>query len=564
MYLISRIKINYQSEAWIMNDNLIGSGTFQFLSSLKLVKAEIVNSLERATNELDLYSEQNDTEHLRSFLEEVQQIRGTFKMLDFRAGERLCEELAETGRIVRNQDISESTLNAFMLAIVFLKRYLDFVSHNESVAPSLLIPTINLVRSERGDKPLPEAYFFTANLRPKYQPLAAIPNVANIPYRRARQMYQLGLLGLLRGQGRRGPVQVMLRAINRFEQLSRGNSAWLFWYVVSGALEALAQPEFEMTPQRLTLLRFLDLQVRRVQELEGKVAADKVPDWLLKEFLYLVAIAQPDSELLKAQQALFKVDNEIKEKLLSQTRSKMRGPDQEALDSLSKALQEEIQSVKDQVDLFERTEVTEQNLKDLLDSLAKIADTLSISNLTTTAERTSSLMQHIAKIGIAGIPNGLVYIADEVIKVEQDMRALKHGGLDKTAIVDPVSLNEARISIISESMSALTLIKRSIGSFLDSNNDKMHIKNVSKGLTDVAGAMVFLEKEAVTKMLFALDVFIRKQVLESVTIPSQVKMEAFADTISAIEYYLDTIDSQGKGADEALKLAANSIVQLQR
>ena len=545
-----------------MTEKSIGNGTFQFLSSLKLVKAEIVNSLERATNDLDVYSEQNDTDNLRSFHEEVQQIRGTFKMLDFRAGERLCEELAETGRIVRNQEVAESTLNAFMQAIVFLKRYLDFVSHNEPVAPSLLIPTINLVRHERGEKPLPEAYFFMANLRPKFQPLAPMPNVANIPYRRARQMYQLGLLGLLRGQGRRGPIQVMLRAINRFEQISRGNSAWLFWYVVSGALEALSQPEFEITPQRIALLRSLDLQVRRVQELEGKLATEKTPDWLLKEFLYLVALAQPEAEIIKTQQNLFKVNNEVKEAQLSQTRSKMRGPDQSALDSLSQALQEEIQSVKDQVDLFERTEVSEQNFNDLLDSLTKIADTLSISNLTLTAERTSNLRQHLAKIGVAGVPQELMFIADEVIKIEQDMRALKHGGLDKTAIVDPVSLNEARISIISESMTALTLIKRAVGSFLDSNNDKMHIQNVSKGLTDVAGAMVFLEKETVKEMLFVLDDFIRKQVLEATTAPSQNKMEAFADSITAIEYYLDTIDSQGTGAEEALNLAANSIKQL--
>lgn len=545
-----------------MTDNSIGNGTFQFLSSLKLVKAEIVNSLERATNELDVYSELNDADHLRSFLEEVQQIRGTFKMLDFRAGERLCEELAETGRIVRNQEISESTLNAFMQAIVFLRRYLDFVSNNEPVAPSLLMPTINLVRKERGEKALPEAYFFTTNLRPRFQALPAIPSAANIPYRRARQMYQLGLLGLLRDQGRRGPLQIMSRAISRFEQLSRGTSSWLFWYVVTGALEALAQPEFEMTNQRLTILRFLDFQVRRVQELEGKIAADKTPDWLLKEFLYLVAIAEPDSDLVKEQQGLFKLDNEVKEKSLSQTRSKMRGPDQTALDSLSQALQEEIQSIKDQVDLFERTEVTEQNLADLLESLSRIADTLSISNLAETAAQTRQLMQHLSKIGVAGIPQELVYIADEVITIEQAMRALKHGGLDKTTSVDPVSLNEARISIISESMSALTMIKRAVGSFMDSNNDKMHIKNVSKGLSDVAGAMVFLEKDDVNEMLFILEEFIKKQVVDSAAAPSQAKMEAFADTISAIEYYLDTINGQGAGADEALVLAANSIKQL--
>lgn len=546
-----------------MTDNSVGDGTFQFLSSLKLVKAEVVNSLERATNELDVYSEQNDLEHLRSFLEEVQQIRGTFKMLDFRAGERLCEELAETGRVVRNQEVSETTLNAFMQAIVFLRRYLDFVSNNEPVAPSLLIPIINLVRKERGEKSLPEAYFFTANLRPQYQPLPVMPGVANIPYRRARQLYQLGLLGLLRGQGQRGPVQLMSRAVSRIEQLSRGNSAWLFWYVVTGALEALAQPDFEMTPQRLTLLRFLDIQVRRVQELEGKLATDKTPDWLLKEFLYLVAISEPETSLIAEQQKLFKVEHEVKEKRLSQTRLKMRGPDQTALESLSQALQEEIQSIKDQVDLFERTEVTEQNIVDLIESLTRIADTLLVANLTRSSESTSNLIRHIAKAGPVGVANELTFIADEVIKIEQDMRALKHGsGLDKSSEVDPVSLNDARISIISESMTALTLIKRAVGSFLDSNNDKMHINNVSKGLADVAGAMVFLEKPEVNKMLNVLSRFIRTEVLESATAPPQAKMEAFADTISAIEFYLDTINGQESGASEALKLAADSIKQL--
>lgn len=546
-----------------MNDISRGNGDFQFLSSLKLVKDEIVNALERATNELDIYSETNDADRLRSFLEEVQQIRGTFKMLDFRAGERLCEELAETGRLARNQAVAESTLNAFMQALVFLRRYLDFVTNNEPVSPSLLIPTINLLRLERGEKTLPEAYFFMANLRPKYQPLQPVTNLANIPYRRARQMYQLGLLGLLREQGRRGPIQVMSRAINRFEALSRGNSVWLFWYVVSGALEALAQPEFEMTQQRLILLRTLDMQVRRVQELEGNLSAEKAPDWLLKEFLYLVSLAQPETKLIKDIQELFKVNDQVKESLLAQTRAKMSGPDQTALDSLSQALQEEIQSVKDQLDLFERTDVSEQNLKDLLESLSIIEDTLTISNLEKTSALTHKLIQHLKAIGAAGIPAELTTIADQVIQIEQDMLALKHGALDSAATVDPVVLNEARITIISESMTALTLIKRAVGSFLDSNNDKMHIKNVSKGLLDVAGAMVFLDNTDVTKMLLILEEFIRKQVIDSATPPSQSKIEAFADTISAIEYYLDTMIGQGSASSEALKLAASSIKQIQ-
>ena len=144
-----------------------GSEVSQFAASLNLVKTEIANALDQAAVQLDAYSESGSADSLRLFLEEVQQIRGTFKILDFRAGERICEELAETGRAVKAQKVSEATLEAFTQAVVFLKRYVDFVANGEQVAPSLLVPTINLIRKQRQEKPLPEAYFFLVNLRPK-------------------------------------------------------------------------------------------------------------------------------------------------------------------------------------------------------------------------------------------------------------------------------------------------------------------------------------------------------------------------------------------------------------
>lgn len=538
-----------------------GSESTQFMASLQYVKEEVINALDQAASHLDTYSEQGEAEHLRAFLEEVQQIRGTFKMLDFRAGERLCEELAETGRQARNQQSVENTLNVFTQAIVFLKRYLEAVAAHEPVAASLLVPTINVIRQERGDKPLPEAYFFLVNLRPQVNPPTPV-SLPNIPYRRARQLYQVGLLALMRGQGRRGPVEIMSRSVRRFEQISRGTPAWLFWYVTVGAIEALAQEAFEMTPQRLLLLRVLDRQVRRIQELEAKAFQEKVPDWLLKEFLYLISIAQPNSQLLKDQQRIFHLANEVPEALLAQTRLKLRGPDQSALDSLSKALQEELQSIKDSIDIFERTEISAQNFDELLISLNKIADTLLIANLTEANVRTRKLIEHLQKNGVAGLSKELLYIADEVIQIEQAMRALTHSGLDRSALVDPVSLKEARIAVISESMGALSMVKRAVGSYLDSNNDKLHVNNVSKSLVDVAGAMMFLEQELAYRMMLELEKFIRKSVIEASTAPSQHKIEAFADAISAIEYFLDTINAQGGGANEALKLAADSIRQL--
>ncbi len=547
-----------------MADISTGSEITQFAASLNLVKAEISNALDQAAAQLDVYSENGNAENLRGFLEEVQQVRGTFKMLDFRAGERLCEELAETGRAVRNQGVSESTLNAFTRSIVFLKRYVDFVVSGEPVAPSLLIPTINLVRRERREKPLPEAYFFLVNLRPKLDAAVADPQAASLPFRRVRQLYQLGLIGLIRGHGRRGPLQVMQRATRRFEMASRGGASWLFWYVVNGALEALAQESFEMTSQRLTLLGALDRQVRRIQDTKGACFNEKQPDWLLKEFVYLIALAAPETELLQRLQNQFRVEKEIRETALAATRAGLSGPDMSALESLSEALQDELQSVKDLVDLFERTDISDANFSEFLTSLTRIGDTLQVANQKDASERTLALVARLKEKGSAGLSSDMAFVADEIIHIEQAMRALTHTGLDQGTLVDPVSLSEAKIAVLSESMTALTMIKRAVAAYIDSNGDKLHIRNIGKSMVDVAGAMMFLERPDVHDMLLELNRFVARNVLGSDLPPKDAQMEALADALTAIEYFLDSMVGHSAGSEEALNLARESIRHLRK
>ena len=67
-------------------------------STLNLVRKEVDGALDQAAIRLEHYSENGSADDLKGFLGEIQQVRGTFKILDFRAGERLCEELADTGR----------------------------------------------------------------------------------------------------------------------------------------------------------------------------------------------------------------------------------------------------------------------------------------------------------------------------------------------------------------------------------------------------------------------------------------------------------------------------------
>ena len=547
-----------------MAELMIRSEESQFASSLNLVKAEVANALDQAANHLSAYCESGSQDSLKAFMAEVQQVRGTFKLLDFRAGERVCEEFAETGRLARGEPLSVGTLTVFTQSILFLKRFVDMLGAGVPLPPGLLIPTINQIRRERNDAALPDAYFFLVNLRPSVQSPRPEQGAVRFPYRRVRQMFQLGLIGLMRNKSRRGAIMVMTRAVQRYEKASRGGASWLFWHVVLAALEGLEQEEFELSQPRMLLLGQVDRLARRIQETDGKAFAEKPADWLLKEFVYLVALADPCSDRVIGVQDEFQLQSGVREKDLVSFRAQLHGPDYAALESLTTALREELQVIKDQIDVVERVDLGDDDFQELLASLGRIGDTLIITNLLDQAERAHALMRYLKSRGAANLRDDAAAVADAIIQLEQGLLAVSQQGLDRDASVDPVSLKEARISVLQESMTALAMIKRAIGSYLESEGDKLHVNNVGKSLMDVAGAMLFLDKKPVFDILVALERFVTQQVMTSQDPVPEHKMEAFADAITAVEYFIDSLNGQATGADDAIRLAQESLTHLQR
>lgn len=532
-------------------------------STLNLVRKEVDGALDQAAVRLEHFSESGNADDLKGFLSELQQVRGTFKMLDFRAGERLCEELADTGRILtQSEGENRHALDAFSKSIMTLKRYVEMVSNGQLVAPGLLLDVINDVRKSRQEKALPGAYFFMVNLRPKLDIPPAAANPVAIPYRRVRQLFQIGLLGVMRNQGRKGALNVMGRAVSRIEKASRGLHGWGFWYAVKAALEALNQEAFEIDLSRVMLMRALDNQIRKLEDSDGQLLTDKQPDWLLKEFLYLISLAEPETALINKAQQDFSLPSDLREVQLAEARRKLSGPDQSAMDSLTDALQDELHGIKDLLDLAERTDGFDDSFSDLSVSLRRIADTLIMVNLPHTADRTMAIAESLRSENEA-FDIKMQKVADQVLRVEQDVRGLalntEVGGSSK---VDPLSLLEARIAVISESQSALSVTKRAIGSFVDSGGDKLHIKNVGKTLLDVSGALFFLDQESVASLMVSLQQFVELKIIESDESPDESKMEALADAISAVEYFIDSLTGQSAGASEAVALAKESIQQL--
>jgi hypothetical protein len=540
-----------------------GSTMSNLASTLNTVRSEVDSALDQAAVRLEHYAESGNGEDFKGFLGEIQQVRGAFKMLDFRAGERLCEELAETGRaLAQSAANKEAVLDSFSKSIMVLKRYLEMVANGLAVTPGLLLEVINDVRKNRSEKPLPGAYFYMVNLRPRLEMPPALNSQTPLPYRRIRQLFQVGLLGVMRKQGRHGAMSVMGRAVSRIEKAARGQQSWVFWYAVSAALESLSQEAFDIDISRVLLMRSLDGQIHKLEESRGKVLSEKQPDWLLKEFLYLISLAEPETPLITKAQSDFKLSSDFRETQLAIARQKLNGPDQSAMDSLTQALQDELQGIKELLDTAVRTDGVDTNFTDLTVGLRRISDTLIMVNLPETAKRTMDIAASLDDKG-QDLDEKMQDLADQVLRVEQDVRGLSVSTtLDTDSKVDPLSLLEARIGAISESQTALSLAKRAISSYVDSNGDKMHIQNVGKALIDVRGALFFLEQEEASGLMLSLERFVNRKILDSDFAPAEDKIEALADAISAIEYFIDSLTGQGTGAPAAIALAKESISHL--
>jgi hypothetical protein len=540
-----------------------GSTMFNLASTLNLVRKEVDGALDQAVVQLEYYAVSGSGDDLKGFLSEIQQVRGTFKMLDFRAGERLCEELADTGRsFAQFEGENRHALEAFSKSIMVLKRYVEMVVSGQLVVPGLLLEVINDVRKTRQEKALPGAYFFIANLRPRLNIPPAPARPTPIPYRRVRQLFQIGLLGIMRNQRRKGTLNVMGRAVSLIEKAARGHQAWGFWYAVKAALEALNQEAFEIDLPRVMLMRALDSQIRKLEDSDGKLLIEKQPDWLLKEFLYLVSLAEPETALIKKVQSDFNLPFELREVQLAEARRRLSGPDQSAMDSLTKALQDELHEIKDLLDLAERTEGVDDNFSNLSVILRRIADTLIMVNLPETANKTMAIVNSLRAEG-EPFDIKMQKIADQVLRVEQDVRGLAiNTDISTSSKVDPFSLLEARIAAISESQAALSVTKRAIALYVDSGGDKMNIKNVGKTLLDVSGALFFLDQEEVSDLMINLQRFVEGNIVASELSPTEDKIEALADAISAVEYYIDSLTGQAAGATEAVALAKESIQHL--
>lgn len=547
------------------------------ITSVNLVKEELVTAVDSAASQLDQFAADNGNKRsLEQCMAALRQVSGVLQMVQLHAGELLAQEMLSALADLQqeHQEVASDLMEGLGTGFYVLTRYLDFVQNRGVARPELLIPYINNLRAARSQSPVPESHFFRCRLD------ASVPGSVSSSVmsedlrnfvRRFRHMYQVGLLALLQGKPCQPAYTMMARALQRIASISAGRSSGRLWAVAGAALGGMASREMTINRSRVMVFSMFDRRLRALQK-EGDAALDQsVPPVLLKECLYWLALSAPGGQGARVLEAFSVAPLEYTEVELERERASLGGPGATAISAVAGALDEELGGVRRMLDDAEMIGATGLDEEDgLAGTLQRIASTLQLLNFKRVGEGLRSAVQeYCSSVGAGGsaAESALQKLTSQVLMVDSTIRALRQSSsidVDEYGQADLAlehsQLAEAEVAVLKEAESGLSLIKRALGSYAESDYDHGHIRNVATTLNSVRGGMVVLNLRRAASVVERLVDFVEAVVDQRDAAPQiEQSLEIFADAIISLEYYLGEVKMHRKADVQSLNLAVESL-----
>ncbi|BCE01242.1 hypothetical protein [Marinicellulosiphila megalodicopiae] len=550
-------------------------------ASFKAVKQELENTLTQAQIALEEFStDLNNLSAIERCIELISQSRGIFVVIEDKGASLLTEEMIHLLNMLPiDGKVDKSALaeqfDAISQAMIILPRYLEYLDANPIDLPLLLIPTINGIRKIRKLSLLKESHFYEYQLKDFKKPASKafkFTDQTSVQLRSYRQMYQAAFLSVLNGERTKAALKYMSQALLRIDQICADSEIAPMFWVGSIALECMAHSNAQMQFERKIFLIQIDRSIARLIKNGESEFSIEPSRSLVKEMLYLIAIMNEDNANVIQVKSLYQL-SEVKyfENQIQQQREMLFSPGKSTTNSLSKAIYEDLEIIKDMINTAARAEGKDFDSKLAAQLMNKIVEVLAIIGLPSPSNVLKQQSVIVDKLDESKAVSSetLNGVADAVLYCETAIARIKSGsqeqytGMDEKQIAILTLVKEARVVLIDEAESGLSQAKRAISLFVDSQDDKNHLTNVLETLNSVRGALIFLDCIDAANLVAKAMNFVHLKLLEGDQFPASEKLEAFADGISSLEFYLEGLLVEQKPDEKVLAMTTESLNQLE-
>ena len=559
------------------------------INTLNWVKSEIDETMEQARASLESFIEdQQDKSQILFCINYLHQVYGTLQMVELYGASLLAEELellakAIHGNKVKNQD---EAFEVLIRGSLQLPDYLEKLQAGQKDTPIVLLPLFNDMRAARGEALLSETALFNPDLSieppaPKgkshkegeiTKPIAALA-------KEKRHQFHLGLLGWFKKKNEQQSLGLISNVLEDLRNVSEEENTSRMLWVADGLIDSLKDNGVDASVAVKSLVGEVDRTIKKIID-GGEVAlAMEPPTELVKNLLYYVAGSSATAEKTKEVKDLFKLADVMPDtQTLEKVRADLNAPNVALMDTVSGVLKEDLQQVKDSLDVFMRSDDRNvEILKPVSEKLTSMADTLGMLSLGPQRKDLLKQVEIIDSItdGSHSVSdNELMEIAAAIIGIENTLNAM--GEVTQRSVDDTVSddssvtirqpktaeQQELLESVVAEAKIDIAAVKESVTDFSRQLNHPEVLNSVPALLDKVRGSLNILQLDRAAELLLECKGYIENKLIPSKTIPEPETLDYLADAISSIEYYMESlVDSWGEPT-AILNVAATSLEQL--
>ncbi|MCP1728411.1 chemosensory pili system protein ChpA (sensor histidine kinase/response regulator) [Natronospira proteinivora] len=530
--------------------------------SLLWIKGELDTIFTEARQGLESYVEDERPEGLEKCLKALRQAHGTLRMVEVYGAAMLAEEMAALGRAVSSGELKEEEagLEVLTRGLLQLPDYLERIAAGQPDMPMALLSLINDMRAARGRPLLSESAIFARDIGGRgltekvARPGTAVGDSQQLA-QKLRSKFQKALLGWYREPTAGKYLKALAKISEKLEEASESPPVFQLWWVVGGALEALAHGGLEADVSFKQLMGRVDREIKRLAtDGEGAIQADP-PEELINNLLYYIARATAGGDRVSGIRESFGLDEFLPdEEKVKSVEAALSGPNAALMQTVSAAVKEDLARVKDTLDIYVRTgQADTEELQPLSELLRKVSDTLGMLGLDKLKEQVAGEQESLAQMsgGQASVDDdSLMRTASTLLEVEQrlDRQMVGVPAVDQD---DSEDFEQASGAVIRECIVNLARVKEKVQDYVKAPERRGELENVPELVQQIRAGLSLLDLDRVGEILQAAAFFIRDRIFGAEQAPTQQSLDLLADAIVSTEFYLETIQ-QGRGRPESM------------
>jgi chemosensory pili system protein ChpA (sensor histidine kinase/response regulator) len=538
-------------------------------TTLGWIKPELDETLRQARQEIEAFLEDSgDTARMRACATLLHQVRGTLQMIELDAPSMVASEMETLATAVQNGQVGDrdEACAALLRGVVQLPDYLERLQGGHRDIPIVLLPLLNELRAARGEAGLSESMLFAPDLD------RAVPapesTHAGVDAGAAARL-SAALAGWPES-GEPADAAALAESTGALMRAGGGDALQRLLWVAEGVATAIADGAM---PTSRGLREAFAAVERAVHDATGEgmsLSTDDSSD-ATRQLLYHVAHSGASHPRLDDIRETFELDAQRpSESELAHARGSLSGRNRALLDTVSAAIKEDLMRVKDALDIHLRTgRIDVAELRPQVEALTQVGDTLGMMGLGTARGVVLQQRDSMADVVEGRRPadeHALLDIAGALLYVDASLDdQVARLGLEDAEEDGGALARESRKVldiVVREAIANFGDARQSFVAFVETGWDHAELAEVPRLLDEVAGAMRMVQMPAPAGYLDAIARYAQQELIDRRHVPSGGELDALADALASLEYFLEALRDQRPNRDGMLDIAKASLESL--